>query len=61
MKDGGIVGVTIKGNKGLVCFGPVTHTRGWLERRKWWQFWKPLYVEKFVTWQTMPEPQEPKK
>lgn len=42
--------ITITGGP-YYAHGPMTITEGWLEPRKWWQFWKPQMVEKFVTYE----------
>lgn len=38
----------------LYIIGPTTHEEMWLERRRWWQFWLPRYVEKYRAWETWP-------
>lgn len=47
--------VKVKGGDRLYISGYATITEGWLERRRWWQFWMPRYVEKFVTYDKLPD------
>jgi len=38
----------------LYVFGSLTTEAMWLEPRKWWQFWRPRFVEKYRAWETRP-------
>lgn len=48
MSENETLGVEVKAGDRIYIHGPVTTERLWLVPRKWWQFWKPRMVQKYV-------------